>query len=100
MNFDSGDVLTRAWKITWKHRVLWIIGIVFGFPTSIMFPLMLSPGFLSVSIQDSTMDPRAVVMETSLHKTGMGVGISAPEAQFGCEAASGTSGGTSIKELK
>jgi hypothetical protein len=28
MNFDFGDVLTRAWKITWKHKVLWAISIL------------------------------------------------------------------------
>lgn len=28
MNFDFGEVLTRAWKIIWKHKVLWIFGIL------------------------------------------------------------------------
>jgi hypothetical protein len=28
MNFDLVEVLTRAWKITWKHKVLWIFGIL------------------------------------------------------------------------
>ena len=28
MNFDFGDVLTRAWKITWKHKVLWVISVL------------------------------------------------------------------------
>jgi len=28
MNFDFGEVLTRAWQIVWKHRVLWIFGIL------------------------------------------------------------------------
>lgn len=27
-NFDFGEVLTRAWKIIWKHKVLWIFGIL------------------------------------------------------------------------
>ncbi len=30
MNFDFGYVLNRAWKITWKHKVLWIFGIFAG----------------------------------------------------------------------
>jgi hypothetical protein len=30
MNFDFGNVLTRAWKIIWKHKVLWIFGILAG----------------------------------------------------------------------
>lgn len=28
MNFDFGEVLTRAWQIIWKHKVLWIFGIL------------------------------------------------------------------------
>ncbi len=30
MNFNFGEVLTRAWQITWKHKVLWIFGILAG----------------------------------------------------------------------
>jgi len=30
MNFDFGNVLTRAWQIIWKHKVLWIFGIFAG----------------------------------------------------------------------
>lgn len=30
MNFDFGEVLTRAWQIIWKHKVLWIFGIFAG----------------------------------------------------------------------
>jgi hypothetical protein len=28
MNFNFGEVLTRAWQIVWKHKVLWIFGIL------------------------------------------------------------------------
>lgn len=27
MNFNFGEVLTRAWQIVWKHKILWIFGI-------------------------------------------------------------------------
>lgn len=30
MNFNFGEVLTRAWQIIWKHKVLWIFGILAG----------------------------------------------------------------------
>ena len=30
MNFNFGEVLTRAWQIVWRHRVLWIFGILAG----------------------------------------------------------------------
>lgn len=28
MNFDFGNVLTRAWQIVWRHKVLWIFGVL------------------------------------------------------------------------
>lgn len=28
MNFNFGEILTRSWQITWKHKVLWIFGIL------------------------------------------------------------------------
>lgn len=30
MNFNFGEVLSRAWQITWKYKVLWIFGILAG----------------------------------------------------------------------
>ena len=28
MNFNFGEILTRAWQIVWKNKVLWIFGIL------------------------------------------------------------------------
>ena len=28
MNFNFGEILTRAWQIIWKNRILWIFGIL------------------------------------------------------------------------
>ena len=30
MNFNFGEILTRSWQIIWKHKVLWIFGILAG----------------------------------------------------------------------
>lgn len=30
MNFNFGEILTHAWRITWKYKVLWIFGILAG----------------------------------------------------------------------
>ncbi len=30
MNFNFGEILSRAWYITWKYKVLWIFGILAG----------------------------------------------------------------------
>jgi len=30
MNFNFGEVLSRAWQIIWKHKVLWVFGILAG----------------------------------------------------------------------
>ena len=56
MNFDVGEVFSRAGQITWKYRVLWIIGILFGFFISTMFLLMFLPFLLPLLIEGSRMD--------------------------------------------
>jgi len=56
VQFDFSEVLTRAWQITWKHKALWIIGILFGFFISTMFPLMFSPLLLPILMQNSKTD--------------------------------------------
>ena len=30
MSFNFGEVLSRAWQIIWKHKVLWIFGVFAG----------------------------------------------------------------------
>lgn len=30
-NFNLGEVLTRAWQIIWKYKILWVFGILAGF---------------------------------------------------------------------
>ncbi|RPJ22049.1 MAG: hypothetical protein EHM33_24595 [Chloroflexi bacterium] len=30
MNFNFGEVLSRAWQIIWKHKILWVFGILAG----------------------------------------------------------------------
>jgi hypothetical protein len=30
MTLDYGNLLSRAWQITWKHKILWIFGILAG----------------------------------------------------------------------
>lgn len=27
MNFNFGEVLTRAWQIVWRHKILWVFGV-------------------------------------------------------------------------
>ncbi len=30
-NFNFGEVLTRAWQVIWKHKILWVFGILASF---------------------------------------------------------------------
>jgi hypothetical protein len=51
MNFNFGEVLTRAWQITWKHKNLWLAGIVvslIGF-LSASISLIFNPSYSSLS---------------------------------------------------
>jgi len=41
MHFDFGDVLTHAWKITWKHKVLWIISVLSFLTMFLLLPFWL-----------------------------------------------------------
>ena len=56
MTFDFGEVLSRAWQITWKNRVLWVIGIGFAFFSSMMFLFMFFPFLIPVLMQNSRTD--------------------------------------------
>lgn len=39
MNFDFGEVLTRAGQITWKHKVLWLLNILPMLLVFLVFPV-------------------------------------------------------------
>jgi hypothetical protein len=43
MNFDFGEVLSRAVQITWKHKALWLFGALPGLLGFLIFPLMFLP---------------------------------------------------------
>lgn len=64
MNFDFGDVLTRGWQITWKHKVLWIFAAlplifsVLPLPLFLVFfPLVVSDERPSGAVWDFIMTP-------------------------------------------
>ena len=47
MNFDLGEILTRAFHITWKHKVLWLFSalpVLVGF---LIIPIFIIPIFFS-----------------------------------------------------
>lgn len=62
MNFELGEVLTRAWQISWKHKSLWWFGVFFGLIMSIIFPLMFTPMFLPFLMVNRNMDMLLVFM--------------------------------------
>lgn len=51
MNFNFGEVLTRAWQITWKHKTLWLAGIAISLAGLLYAPISLifNPSFFSLS---------------------------------------------------
>ena len=65
MDFDFGDVLTRAWKITWKHKVLWVISVL---PFLTMFLIL--PFWLILLFQQN-LDFNAILtwMENPIYRT-------------------------------
>jgi hypothetical protein len=45
MNFDFGEVLTRAFQITWKHKILWLFSALPTMVSFLIFPIMFIPLF-------------------------------------------------------
>ena len=45
MNFDFGEVLTRAFQITWKNKILWLFSALPTLVTFLVFPIMFVPVF-------------------------------------------------------
>ena len=43
MNFDFGEVLSRAWQITWKHKVLWLFSALPALLSFLVLPLVFVP---------------------------------------------------------
>ena len=62
MTFELGEVLTRAWQISWKHKSLWWFGVFFGLIMSIIFPLMFTPMFVPFLMEDRNMNMLLVFM--------------------------------------
>ena len=53
MALDFGEVLTRAWKITWEHKILWIFGLISMLLAFLFIPLGFAPAisiFLSEGV--------------------------------------------------
>lgn len=46
MNFDFGEVLSRAWQITWKHKVLWLFSALPALVSFLVLPLVFVPIFI------------------------------------------------------
>ena len=55
MDFSFGEVLTRAWQITWNHKNLWLAGIVIGLVGMLTgaLSLLFNPSFASFSDPDA-----------------------------------------------
>jgi hypothetical protein len=45
MAFDFGEVLTRAWNITWNQKVLWVFGVIVMLLGLLFIPLGFAPVF-------------------------------------------------------
>ena len=54
MNFDIGEVLTRAWQIAWKNKALWWFGGIFGLFFSLIFPLAMAPAFVLPQLSEKS----------------------------------------------
>jgi hypothetical protein len=70
MNFNFSEVLTRAWQITWKHKILWTAGFASMLMVFLIFPIMFVPMFAAVISNNPSR-----WFESPLFWIGMGVGF-------------------------
>ncbi|MBI5933198.1 MAG: hypothetical protein HY867_05785 [Chloroflexi bacterium] len=54
MTLNFGDIITRAWQITWKQKALWGAAFVMAFAIYLVFPLMFVPWFMIMAEGDPT----------------------------------------------
>jgi len=47
MNFDFGEILSRSFRITWRHKVLWFFSALPILLSFLIFPVVFLPIFLS-----------------------------------------------------
>ena len=52
MSFDFGEVLARAWQITWKHKILWVFGLLGMLLAFLFLPLGFAPTFSILMAED------------------------------------------------
>jgi hypothetical protein len=52
MSFDFGEVLTRAWQITWKHKILWVFGLLSMLVGFLFLPVGFAPALSIVFAED------------------------------------------------
>ncbi|HSM70499.1 MAG TPA: hypothetical protein VK851_03065 [Anaerolineales bacterium] len=45
MNFDFSEILSRAFQITWKHKILWLFSALPTLVSFLIFPIMFIPIF-------------------------------------------------------
>jgi hypothetical protein len=57
VNFDIGDVITRAWQIAWKNKALWWFGGIFGLFFALIFPLAMVPAFIFPQLSEKSASP-------------------------------------------
>lgn len=57
MNFDIGDVITRAWQIAWKNKALWWFGGMFGLFFALIFPLAMAPAIIFPQLSEKSASP-------------------------------------------
>lgn len=50
---DYNDLISRIWKITWKHKILWLAGFVMMMCVFAIFPLVFAPMILLLSAERS-----------------------------------------------
>ncbi|MBM3124826.1 MAG: hypothetical protein FJZ87_07080 [Chloroflexi bacterium] len=66
MNFDVGEVLSRAVRLTWRHKILWILILLPILPSFFFIPLFIAPLFLLGENSSPTAETVSLIVLLSL----------------------------------
>jgi hypothetical protein len=79
VTIDIGEVLTRAWQITWKHKVLWVISMLPLLITFLFLPIWLafvfSDNFDPDRIEAWVENPIVIIVGSLLYILLIGGGV-------------------------
>jgi len=66
LNFNFGEVLSRAVRLTWRHKILWVLILLPVLPSFLFIPFFIAPLFLLGENSSQTAETVSLIVLLSL----------------------------------